>query len=75
MKLIFANVLQGFVYASDLGPAENIVYRRFSIPEYVEYFRKQSPAILCLAEVLIDNEHNDSDLVESVAEACQLPYQ
>ena len=56
MKIVFANVIQGFVYAHHLKTPASMIFSRFSLPEYANYFRNQSPDILCLSEVLIDDK-------------------
>ncbi len=37
MKIIYANVTQGFVYADHLTGSEGMVFRKFSIPDYEEF--------------------------------------
>ena len=51
MRTISANVSQGFVYASDLKRSEGMIFRKFSIPDYVSYFKSKNPDILCLCEI------------------------
>ncbi|MBN2100610.1 endonuclease/exonuclease/phosphatase family protein [Candidatus Dojkabacteria bacterium] len=72
MKLIFANVSHGFVYAHDLEKHESMVFKKFSIPGYADYFKNQKPDILCLSEALIDNKKGDSLFVNEVSKATGL---
>jgi endonuclease/exonuclease/phosphatase family metal-dependent hydrolase len=74
MKVVFANVTHGFVYADDLEKPEGMVFRKFSIPDYVEYFRKLNPDILCLSEALIDDEDGNSEFVDVIAKATKLNH-
>lgn len=74
MKLIFANVSQGFVYADDLEKSTGMVFRKFSIPDYVDYFANHDPDVLCLSEVLIDDSEGNSEFVDKLASATGLKH-
>lgn len=74
MKVIFANVSQGFVYADDLTEQVGMVFRKFSILDYTKFFASYQPDILCLSEVLIDDLDGNSEFVDQVASATGLKY-
>lgn len=52
---------------------ENI-FAGFHPEKYIEYFRKENPDILCMAECLMDDTNGESEFVENIAQSCQLPY-
>ena len=74
IKVIFANVTHGFVYADDVRPPVGMIFRKFSIPDYVSYFKDHEPDILCLSEVLIDTSKGESEFVESIMMETGLGY-
>lgn len=74
MKILFANVTQGFVYSTDTGKPESMNFRRFSIPEYAEFFAQQDQDILCLSEVLMDDIEGKSIMTETISHATRLPH-
>jgi endonuclease/exonuclease/phosphatase family metal-dependent hydrolase len=74
MRIISANVSQGFVYASGLKSSEGMIFRKFSIPDYVQYFKRNNPDILCLCEILIDDANGNSEFAETLSAECELPY-
>lgn len=52
---------------------ENI-FAGFHPEKYIDYFKKQSPDILCLAECLFDDKEGNSAFVEALCRECDLPY-
>jgi len=74
MRLIFANITQGFMYTEDPSTNEGKIMNKFSIPDYIKYLAKRKPDILCLAEVLIDDKVGNSEFVNLLSKATQLPY-
>ncbi|MCA9375370.1 hypothetical protein KC622_03500 [Candidatus Dojkabacteria bacterium] len=74
MKVIFANVAQGFVYTDDPDKAGGILFKKFSIPDYVVYFKRKNPDILCLSEALINDEEGNSEFVDTIAKATGLNH-
>lgn len=74
MRIVFANVTQCFVYANEVAESESMLFKKFSIPDYIEYFKNINPDILCLSEVLIDDEENNSEFISRLSEACNLKY-
>lgn len=73
LKVIFANVIQGMIHVGYNDKKENL-FTGFHPNKYVEYFEKQQPDILCLAEALIDTPDGNSSFVKQIAKACGLSY-
>ena len=73
LKVVFANVIQGMIHVGYNDKNENL-FTGFHPHKYVEYFEKQQPDILCLAEVLMDTPDGDSSFVKQIAEACDFSY-
>jgi endonuclease/exonuclease/phosphatase family metal-dependent hydrolase len=74
MKILFANITHGFVYADDGSTSESMRFTKFSIPDYISYFKKHNPDILCLAETLLDDDQGNSSMVKDFSEALYLPF-
>src|SRR6185295_17179299 len=74
MKVIFANILQGFIYADDGSSSESMKFTKLSTPDYIKYFQKYNPDILCLAETQLDDREGSSEMVKAFSEALDLPY-
>lgn len=74
VKIMFANVLQGFVYYPTQGNTNSMLFSKFSIRDYVEYFTQKQPDILCIAELLIDDEHGNSYFADQISSSVNLPY-
>jgi endonuclease/exonuclease/phosphatase family metal-dependent hydrolase len=74
MKVIFANVTQGFVYADNLTESEGMVFRKFSIPDYLQYFLEHKPDILCLSEILIDDLEGNSEFAKQIISVTGLEH-
>ncbi len=70
MKVVFANVLQGFVYADVLHKPESMIFKRFSIEEYVEYFVSLDPDLLFISELLIENNNGNSEFADELVKKC-----
>lgn len=70
-RTIFANISQEFVFAGEKPGEQN--FSRFSPQEYLVHFQQYNPDILCLAEVLMD-ENGKSEFVSQVGKKLQLPY-
>lgn len=73
LKIVFANVIQGMIHCGYNDKKEN-VFTGFHPHKYLEYFAKESPDILCMAECLMDDQSGKSDFVERISAACELPY-
>lgn len=73
LKVIFANVIQGMIHVGYNDKKENL-FTGFHPNKYVEYFEKQQPDILCLAEALMDNQQGDSSFIEKIVNVCGMPY-
>ncbi len=73
VKVIFANVIQGMIHVGYNDKKENL-FTGFHPIKYVEYFEKEQPDILCLAETLMDNSEGNSDFVQQITKVCNLPY-
>lgn len=72
MKVIFANMFQGMIY---LRQEKGKQITDGCHPEkYIEYFVRQQPDILCLAETLADDAQGNSLFVTELSKACKLPY-
>jgi endonuclease/exonuclease/phosphatase family metal-dependent hydrolase len=72
MKVIFENITQGFVYAGKLEKSS--VYHRFDPKAYVEYFKKEQPDILALAENIMEGLDGKSEMTEMLSKELDLPY-
>lgn len=73
IKIIFANVIQCMIHCGYNEKKENI-FAGLHPEKYVEYFKKENPDILCMAECLIDNDKGQSEFVENIARNCRLPF-
>lgn len=72
IKLIFANVLQGFIFAGERASEEK--FSAYDPQRYIDYFKSLNPDILCLQEVLVDNKQGKSEFVENFSQQLNLPY-
>jgi len=73
LKIIFANVIQGMIHIGYNEKKENL-FAGFHPEKYAEYFAKEKPDILCMAECLIDEPYGQSQFVNDISKACELPY-
>ncbi len=73
LKIIFANVMQCVVHLGFDEKKENIL-GGFHPEKYINYFAKERPDILCLAECIMDESNGNSSFVDELAKKCQLPY-
>lgn len=74
MKVLFANITHGFVYADDGSTSESMKFTKFSIQAYIDYFKQHHPDILCLAEVLLDDTDGNSEMIRTFSQALNLPF-
>lgn len=73
LKIIFANIMQCMVHLGYNEKKENLL-GGFHPEKYIEYFTKEQPDILCLAECVMDESNGKSAFVEELTKKCQLPY-
>ena len=73
LKIVFANVIQGMIHCGYNEKKENI-FEGFCPEKYVEYFKKENPDILCMAECLIDDSEGKSGFVRDICKECKYPY-
>lgn len=73
IKIMFANVIQGMIHCGYNDKKEN-VFTGFHPNWYVEYFHKENPDILCMAECIMDDVQAGSQFVDKIALRCQLKY-
>ena len=46
----------------------------FHPEKYIEYFTKEEPNILCLAECIMDNDKGISSFIDKLSKKCDLPH-
>lgn len=73
LKIIFANVIQ-FMHHIGFNEKKENLFAGFCPEKYVEYFAKEKPDILCMAECLFDDETGQSSFVNEISQKCGLPY-
>lgn len=73
LKVLFANVYQGMIYTGNSESGEHL-FSSWWPSKYVEYFKSYSPDICCFAEMVFDDEHNNSSMVEKMSKEYGLPY-
>jgi endonuclease/exonuclease/phosphatase family metal-dependent hydrolase len=70
--VVFGNITGGFVWA---GKGHNeFVFSRVSVKEYIEHFQKYQPDILSLSEVHLEDKQGNSEMVQQISRALDLPY-
>lgn len=74
MRVIYANVTHGFVYADEIQKPESMLFKKFSVQAYADYFKQNNPDILCLSEALIDDKDGNSTFVDAIASITGLKY-
>ena len=73
LKIIFANIMQCVLHCGFNEKKENIS-GSFHPEKYIEYFTKEEPDILCLAECIMDNDKGISSFIDKLSKKCDLPY-
>ena len=73
LRIIFANIMQCVLHCGFNEKKENIS-GGFHPEKYIEYFTKEEPDILCLAECIMDNDKGISSFIDKLSKKCDLPY-
>ena len=71
LKIIFANIMQCVLHCGFNEKKENIS-GGFHPEKYIEYFTKEEPDILCLAECIMDNDKGISSFIDKLSKKCDL---
>ena len=73
LKIIFANIMQCMIHGGYNQKKENIL-NGFHPEKYIDYFKKETPDILCMAECIMDNPDGASTFTDKLKSVCNFPY-
>jgi len=72
IRVLFENISGGLVMAGTSH--DEMVFSRVSLKEYISYFKTQSPDILSLCEVHMEDEQGNSEMVDRISAELNLPF-
>lgn len=71
MRIIYSNISGGFIFAGQTYG--ELLFRRVSLKDYIEYFREKDADIISLSEVHLEDK-TGSQMVEHIAKELGMPY-
>lgn len=71
LKVVYENASGGFD-CRGIKPKETPT--KYSLPEYIEQYKRHNPDILCLVETHAKDKKGNSQMVSEIAEALHLPH-